>query len=137
MSSPDNGMKWRRLKSPLRLLLAVFFVVAGILHFVKTPLYLQIMPPYLPYHLALVYISGACEIMGGIGVLIPAVRRYAGYGLIALSIAVLPANVQMAVNYIDVEGFSVAAQLLLLRLPLQGVVIFWIYWCCIRLRGNV
>ena len=113
----------------LRVLLAIFFVVGGILHFVKTPLYLQIMPPYLPYHLALVYISGVCEILGGIGVLLPPIRRFAGYGLIALSIAVLPANIQMAVNYIHAEGLSVASQLLLLRLPLQAVIILWIYWC--------
>ncbi len=122
-------MKWCRCRSVLRVLLAIFFVVAGILHFVKTPLYLQIMPPYLPYHLALVYISGVCEILGGIGVLLPPIRRFAGYGLIALSIAVLPANIQMAVNYIHAEGLSVASQLLLLRLPLQAVIILWIYWC--------
>ena len=69
-------------------LLVVFFVAAGANHFIAPKFYLKIMPPYLPWHLALVYISGVVEIAGGIDVLIPGTRRLAAWGLIALLIAV-------------------------------------------------
>jgi len=68
--------------------MALFFIGAGTLHFTNASFYLTIMPTILPYPLALVYLSGAFEILGGIGVLVPACRRVAGYGLIALLIAV-------------------------------------------------
>ncbi len=116
-------------RSALRVLLALFFIAGGILHFLKTPLYLTIMPPWLPYHLELVYISGILEILGGIGVLIPVLQRYAGYGLIVLVIAVTPANIQMAIDYLQRDGLTALTLLLLLRLPLQLLIIYWIYWC--------
>lgn len=122
-------MKLVRYKSTFKILLAVFFVLAGMLHFLKTPLYVQVMPPYLPFPLELVYISGFFEILGGLGVLIPLVRRLAGYGLIALLIAVFPANIHMAASSMQSEGMSVFSLLLLLRLPLQLVFVAWVYWC--------
>jgi len=76
-----------------RILLAIFFIVAGCLHFIFPDAYMKVMPPWLPAHLTLVLVSGGFEIMGGIGVLIKALRRSAGLGLILLSLAVLPANV--------------------------------------------
>ncbi|MEO5702792.1 MAG: DoxX family protein [Gammaproteobacteria bacterium] len=122
-------MQFSPCRLPLRIFLALFFIVGGILHFLKTPLYLTIMPPYLPYQLELVYISGVFEILGGIGVLIPALRRYAGYGLMALVIAVTPANIQMAIDYLQRDGLTLVTSLLLLRLPLQLLIIYWIYGC--------
>jgi uncharacterized membrane protein len=116
-------------KTSLRILLAFFFIVGGILHFLKTSLYMTIMPAYLPYHLELVYISGVFEILGGIGILIPALRVYAGYGLIALVLAVTPANIQMAIDYLERDGLTAFSLLLLLRLPLQLLIIYWIYRC--------
>ena len=118
--------KWR---FGLRILLAIFFVGAGVLHFVKTSFYLAIVPPYLPYHLALVYVSGVAEILGGLGVLIPALRRAAGYGLIALLVAVFPANVHMATESFRSEGLTVPTLLLLLRLPFQLVFAAWVWFC--------
>ena len=108
-------------------LLALFFVMAGCLHFVFPANYLKIIPPWLPWHPALVWISGACEIAGGIGVLIPAIRRVAGIGLIALSLAVLPANVQMLLNAHAAGAASWWQALLLLRLPMQLLLILWIW----------
>jgi uncharacterized membrane protein len=101
-----------------RVLMALFFIIAGTLHFTNASFYLTIMPPVLPHPLALVYLSGACEILGGIGVLIPACRRVAGYGLIALLIAVFPANIKMFADHIH-EGISLVTMALFLRLPLQ------------------
>jgi len=107
-------------------LLAIFFITAGILHFAKTAVFMQIMPPWLPYGLALIYISGVCEILGGIALLIPRLRRLSGYCLIALLIAVFPVNINMAVHGSDFS--SVPAVALWLRLPLQFVLIAWIWF---------
>ncbi|MEO5573000.1 MAG: DoxX family protein [Gammaproteobacteria bacterium] len=126
---PDIKKQPSLYTTTLRLLLALFFIVGGILHFLKTPLYMKIMPSFLPYHAELVYISGFFEILGGIGVLIPALRRYAGYGLIALTIAVTPANIQMAIDHLSRDGLTLFSVLLLLRVPLQLLIIYWIYKC--------
>ncbi|MBV9768816.1 MAG: DoxX family protein [Bryobacterales bacterium] len=97
----------------------IFYVVAGALHFIKTDAYLKIMPPYIPWHLALVRISGACEILGGLGLLASQTRRAAAWGLIALLIAVFPANVYMAINPMEAGAASIAPVLRWGRLPLQ------------------
>ncbi len=117
----------RRLKPILRYLLAVFFVLAGFNHFINPTFYLKIMPPYLPWHLVLVYLSGFLEIALGILLLIPKFTHLAAWGLIALLIAVFPANIHMAVNH---ELFpEYRAMTLWLRLPLQFVLMALSYWC--------
>ncbi len=110
-------------KSILRIIVASLFVVAGVLHFIRPEFYVKIMPLFLPFPLELVYVSGIFEILGGIGLLIPRLRRVAGYGLIALLIAVFPANIQMLVQNVQKEGFSIFSWLLILRLPLQILLI--------------
>jgi uncharacterized membrane protein len=110
----------------MRWLLGVLFVGAGVNHFLRPDFYVAIMPPYLPWHLELVYSSGVCEV--GLGVLL-LVRRWsvaAAWGLIALLVAVFPANLHMALNATAYPAFSPA--LLWFRLPLQGVLIAWAYW---------
>ena len=114
------------LKTALKWLLGVLFVAAGVLHFVRPDFYLKIMPPYLPWHYELVLISGAFEIIGGIGLLIPRFTVAAAWGLIALLFAVFPANLHMALHAEQYPDFSPAA--LWGRLPLQGVLIAWAYW---------
>ncbi len=123
-----------RIKLLLRILLAIFFVAAGILHFTKTSFYMQAMPPYLPRPRELVWISGVFEILGGIGVLVPATRRFSGYGLIALLIAVFPANIQMAADSAQNPGAVASPLLLWLRLPLQFVLIYWVWWCTLSAK---
>ena len=78
--------------------LSVFFVYFGIDHFINPDFYLSIMPPAFPLHAEAVYISGFFEILGGICVLIPSLRKLAGWGLIALLVSVYPANIYMAIN---------------------------------------
>jgi uncharacterized membrane protein len=109
----------------------LLFVGAGVLHFTNPQWYERIVPPALPAKEALVAISGVAEIAGGVGLCIPATRRAAAYGLIALLIAVFPANVYMA---IDPERFAKIAPpwALAARLPLQFVVIAWMW----SLRGD-
>ena len=115
-----------RAKQVALILLAVFFVGAGLNHFLNPDFYVQIMPPYLPAHLELVYLSGAFEVIGGVAVLIPSLRSLAGWGLVLLLLAVYPANIHMALNP---ESFpNIPALALYLRLPLQFVLIAWAYW---------
>jgi uncharacterized membrane protein len=115
----------RALKTSLRILLSGMMVAAGVLHFAKPASYARIVPSYLPSPLALVHVSGVLEILGGLGLLMAATRRWAAWGLIALYIAVFPANVNMAVHRI---GFDGPSWLLWARLPLQAVLIAWAWW---------
>jgi uncharacterized membrane protein len=113
-------------KRILQYLLAIFFVVAGLNHFVNVEFYLRIMPPYLPWQLGLVYLSGFFEVVLGLLLLVPRFRAIAAWGLMALLMAVFPANIHMAVNSELYPEFSATA--LWLRLPLQFVLIAWAYW---------
>lgn len=116
----------RRLKRFALLGLAVFFFGAGANHFANPDFFVGIMPPYLPAHLELVYLSGLLEILGGVAVLAPALRTSAGWGLIILLVAVFPANLHMALNP---ESFPDASSLALYsRLPVQALFIAWAYW---------
>ncbi len=116
------------LRQVLRFLLAVGFVMAGLNHFRDPGFYLVMMPPALPWHLPLIYISGVCEIIGGLLVLVPATRRLAGWGLIALLLAVFPANIYAAIAHVQLPGPPIAPSLLWLRLPFQAVFIAWVYF---------
>lgn len=116
----------KRAKTISRYIFGILFILAGANHFRNTAFYVSIMPTYLPWHVALVYISGIAEL--GLGVLL-LVRRWsklAAWGLIALLIAVFPANVHMALHPELYPWASATA--LWLRLPLQGVLIAWAYW---------
>jgi len=110
------------------LLASAFYITAGILHFTKTAFYLKIMPPYIPWHLAMVQISGVCEILGGLGLLIPLTRRAAAWGLVAMLIAVFPANVYMVTDPVAAGAASLSPVVLWGRLPLQLVFIAWVLW---------
>ena len=106
--------------------IALLFSAAGTAHFVWPAAFVRIVPPFLPAPYTLVYVSGAAELLGAAGVLVPGLRPYAGWGLILLLLAVVPANVHMARHPADVE--RIPAWALHLRLPLQFVLIGWIYW---------
>ncbi len=110
-------MKW---------ILALLFVAAGVNHFLNAAFYVAIMPPYLPWHIELVYISGVCEVLLGIALLVPRLTRMAAWGLVALLIAVFPANLHMAIHTERYPQYSPVA--LWLRLPLQAVLIVWAHW---------
>lgn len=110
--------------------LGLFFIAAGANHFVHAGFYTRIVPDWLPAHARLVAISGVCEMLGGLGVFFPATRRAAGIGLIALLVAVFPANVQMAQHpelYADIGS----ATAFYVRLPIQALLIAWVWWVCL------
>jgi uncharacterized membrane protein len=104
----------------------IAFIFAGINHFLNPDFYLRIMPPYLPWHLFLVQLSGIIEIVLGVLLLIPKFTRFAAWGLIALLIAVSPANIYMAMNTELFPNFNPI--LIYLRLPIQFVLIAWAFW---------
>ena len=106
-----------------RVVMGSLYVVAGTLHFVVTRAYVGIMPDYLPAHRELVLLSGACEIAGGVGVMVPQTRRAAAWGLVILLVAVMPANVWMVQHPERYPGVPVWA--MWVRLPLQGVLVWW------------
>ena len=114
-----------RIKTASKYLLAIFMVGAGTMHFVKPDFYVKIMPPYLPWHLELVYLSGFCEIALGLLLLVPRLSCLAAWGIVALLIAVFPANIYV---YQHQEVLPASPWLHLLRLPLQGVFLLWAYW---------
>lgn len=105
--------------------MSIFYIITGTLHFVATDFYLRLMPPYIPYHKEMVYISGLAEIILGFGLVANKTRRLSAWGIIALLIAVFPANIHAYVNNVDV--FGLPRWVLLLRLPFQGVLIYWAY----------
>jgi uncharacterized membrane protein len=111
---------------------AAFYTTAGFLHFLRPAMYLKIMPPYVPWHGAMVYLSGAAEILGGLALLIPSVRRAAALGLVALLIAVFPANIYMATNPIEAGAGGLPSVALWGRLLLQPLLIWWVLWCTKR-----
>jgi uncharacterized membrane protein len=114
------------VKAIVRVLFGAAFIVAGVSHFLQPAIWVPIVPPYLPFPLALVYISGAAEVVFGALLMVPAASQAAAWGLIALLIAVFPANIHMAMNPELFPQMSRAA--LLGRLPIQGVMIAIAYW---------
>lgn len=126
-SNPGRLLAMRRgqITIALKWLLAVSTALVGVLHFTNPQPFLDIMPPYLPYHLELVYISGFFEIVGSIGLLVPMTQRAAAWGLIALFVAVYPANIHLAVNNPPMNGEIVPAWIRWGRLPVQFVFIYW------------
>ncbi len=118
----------KRRKDILRVVLAISIITVGITHFANPAPFVKIMPPQLPYPLELVYISGFFEVLGGVGLLIPWVSVAAAWGLVALFIAVFPANINMTVNDIQLDGIPHNPVLYWGRLPLQAVLIAWAWW---------
>ena len=124
----------RTLRLILKCVLAVFFILAGINHFLNPAFYLKIMPPYLPWHLFLVYLSGLCEIALGAMLMIPRAARAAAWGMILLLIAFLPVHFHMAFHpdlYPEYHPLALWA-----RLPVQGLLMLWAWWYTGRRPGG-
>ena len=117
-------------RSPLKLIstavLSVGMLWIGLAHFYNSEFFDRIIPNWLPAHHTLTLVSGFFEIAGGVGIMIPALRRAAAIGLVLLYIAVFPANINMALH--PPAKYSHEVALLWLRLPLQFVLIAWALW---------
>lgn len=122
-----------RVRSLARLALAAIMISAGVLHFVAQNFFVQIVPPQLPAPMLLVWVSGVIEIVLGLGLLPRGSRRLAGYGLIALLVAVFPANIYMTLANVQLKNMPAwwvqpSPLALWLRLPLQFLLIAWAWW---------
>jgi uncharacterized membrane protein len=104
-------------------------VGAGVAHFANPEPFLRIVPAWLPAPRAIVLVSGVFEILGGAGLLVPRARRAASYGLVALYIAVFPANLNQAIHHINFDDAApIPPAFLWGRLPLQILFIAWAWW---------
>ncbi|MFT3696695.1 MAG: DoxX family protein [Kofleriaceae bacterium] len=116
------------MKTILQWVLTVFMVAAGLNHFLSPAPYVGMMPSALPHPELLVQVSGVAEILGGLGLILPATRKLTAWCLIALFVAIFPANLNMAINHLPLGTHSVPTWALWARLPLQLVLIAWAYW---------
>ena len=121
-------MKVTIIKSFLIIISSIFYVIVGIKHFIDPEYFLSIVPPYLPYHLELVYISGLFEILFGLLILFPKYRYYGAIGLILLLVAVFPANIYLAQSKEAQEAIGATQEIATWRLPIQGVLIWIAYY---------
>ncbi|HEX3769551.1 MAG TPA: hypothetical protein VHV30_01745 [Polyangiaceae bacterium] len=125
-ASPGFWTDTRRRR--LRGVLASIMIGIGVLHFAMPGPFVSIVPSALPYPRALVLISGFFEVLGGVGLLVPRVRRAASVGLVLLYLAVFPANINMTLHPEISAGIGIPTWALWARLPLQAVFIAWALW---------
>src|SRR5277367_752425 len=124
-SPPASASASRTLKRIGLSAVCLWFLIGGILHFTATDIEMRIVPPVIPWPRAAVLVSGVFELLGAVGILIPATRRAAGIGLFFLTIAVTPANVYMLQH---AELFNVPHWALVVRLPFQVALLALIIW---------
>ena len=113
------------IKAISKFILAIFIISAGVMHFANPEFFMRIIPPYLPFHSELVMVSGVFEILLGTLLLVPQASQFAAWGIVALLIAVFPANIHL---YQNQDLMPSSPFIHFLRLPLQGVFILWAYW---------
>ena len=111
---------------------ALVFCLTGMGHFVQTGAMARMLPPWVPEPIALVYISGVVEFLAAAAVLVPRLRRWVGWGLILMLIAFLPVNVYAAFHRVGMGGHEWGPIYLLIRVPLQAILIGWIWWFAVR-----
>jgi uncharacterized membrane protein len=126
ISPPANASAFRTLQRIGLCAVFLWFLIGGIAHFRATDIEMRIVPPAIPWPRAAVLISGAFELLGAAGILIPATRRAAGIGLFILTIAVTPANIYMLEH---AELFNIPRWALIVRLPFQLALLALILWC--------
>ena len=112
-----------------RVVLALLFIAAGVVHFVRPSIYDAMIPPVLPWPRFWTLFTGTCEIAGGVGLLVPPLRKAAAYGLIAMLVGFLWVHARMLVDPPLWNGQPIPPWVLWARLPLQAVLIWWVYAC--------
>ena len=115
-----------------RISLAIVFVFTGLGHFIMTEPMAQMLPPWVPMRMPIIYITGVVELAAAAGLLVPRLCRLTGIYLIAFLILVLPANIYAAINRVEMGGHSMGPPYLFIRIPLQLILIIWTYWFAVR-----
>lgn len=129
---PSALLKGLSAQSSLRrlsiVLMAVLLLCAGIAHLLRPAMFVQIVPPVVPWPWAAVYVSGAAELLFGVGLLVPRLSRPSALGVALLFVAVFPANIYHWVADVQVGGSALPSWYHPVRLPLQGLLIAWALW---------
>lgn len=111
----------------LRWLATIFFLIAGALHFVIPEFYMAMMPPFIPFQSFFIVLTGIAEMAGGIGLQIPNVRRVTGMLMIALLVAIFPANIYVAIAQPELPDITYSPESMWWRLLLQPLFIAWVW----------
>ena len=132
-----NGASRRQydLRAAAAIGLGILFVFAGIGHFVQTELMAMMLPERIPGRVPLVYLTGVLEFVIAAGFFLPQHRQLAGWAAAAILVLFFPANVYAAINQVPMGGHAWGAVYLLVRAPLQIIILFWVYWFTIRARA--
>ena len=112
--------------------ICLVFWFTGVGHFIKTEPMAEMLPPCVPGRIPLVYVTGVIEIAAAVAVLIPRTRWMTGWVLVVMLVAFLPVNIYAAVNHIGMGGHQWGPIYLLIRIPLQAILVAWIWWFAVR-----
>jgi uncharacterized membrane protein len=112
--------------------LGILFVFTGIGHFIQTDPMAQMLPPWVPARTLLVYLTGVLEFVIAVGFFVPKLRRFSGWAAAVVLVFFFPANIYAAINHVPMGGHAWGPVYLLVRAPLQIVILFWVYWFTIR-----
>jgi uncharacterized membrane protein len=123
-----NRKVLQNVKSGIRIVLGLAFIVASTFHFTASEVQTKIIPPFLPWRRAAVYITGVLELLGGYGLLLPRFKRQASWGLAALLVAIVPANIYHAVVYFKKGGPPNMRVYHWVRMPIQVILIVLTLW---------
>jgi uncharacterized membrane protein len=114
---------------------SLLFAFTGFGHFLQTDAMAAMLPPAIPYRHELIYLSGVLELLGAVGVWLPPLTRLTGLCLIAMLVGVLPSNVYAAYAHVAFGGHETGPAYLLVRVPFQALVIWWVYLATLRPVG--
>lgn len=134
LTAVDRLGRGRRLQPGLRgrISLALVFLFTGLGHFIQPEAMAQMLPPWVPARVAVIYGTGVLELSAAAGLSVPGLWRLAGVCLIVFLVLALPANVYAAINHVEMGGHGIGPAYLLVRVPLQLILIGWTYWFAVR-----
>lgn len=112
--------------------LGILFIFTGIGHFIQTEPMAQMLPPWVPERTLLVYLTGALEFAIALGFFVSKYRRYTGWVAAVILVLFFPANIYAAINHVPMGGHAWGSVYLLIRAPLQVIILFWVYWFTIK-----
>ncbi|HUC97153.1 MAG TPA: DoxX family protein [Candidatus Polarisedimenticolaceae bacterium] len=111
-----------------RIGISLFFAFTALGHFIRAEEMSAMLPPAVPYRLPIVYVTGILELLGATALWLPGLMRPTGKCLILMLVCFLPANIYSAIYRIDFGGHGAGPAYLLVRLPFQLFLMWWIYW---------